>query len=142
MWAVVVALCALCLRSTASAQAAEFLLVGDSDHSTFLGCLNCSRFDSGSVCNRFGDAGSRFSSTSIWNPFGNYGSRFSPTSPWNKFASDPPVIVDRQGNFYGYFTASRLHSQRTTIQFFLAFLDNVDQVTEDLQRARDAFCDE
>jgi hypothetical protein len=25
----------------------------------FLGCLNCSQFDSGSVCNQFGESGSQ-----------------------------------------------------------------------------------
>lgn len=128
--------------TAAQAQAPELLLFGGRDQQTFLGCLNCSRFDPSSVCNRFGDHGSRFSSESIWNRFGDYGSRFSSYSPWNRFASDPPVIVDRNGNFYGYFASSRFHLRRTTIRFFLVFLDNVDEVNEDLERARDLFCNE
>jgi hypothetical protein len=128
--------------ATAQAQTPELLLFGGRDHKTFLGCLNCSRFDLSSVCNRFGDHGSRFSLTSIWNRFGDYGSRLSSYSPWNRFASDPPVIVDSVGNFYGYFTSNRFYSGRTTIRFFLVFLDNVDEVYEDLERARDLFCSE
>lgn len=123
------------------AQTPELLLFGGKNRNTFLGCLNCSRFDTGSVCNQFGDQGSRFNSESIWNRFGEYGSQFSAYSPWNRFASDPPVIVDREGNFYGYFTSNRTHKQRTTIGFFLVFLDNADEVNDDLQRARDLFCD-
>jgi hypothetical protein len=104
--------------------------------------LTCGRFDSGSACNRFGEFGSRFNSNSIWNRFGEYGSRFSSQSPWNKFASDPPVVVDRDGGFYGYFTAARFHPQRTKIKSFLQFLDSPDEVNEDLEAARDRFCGE
>jgi len=133
----------LALAATiAQAQTPELLLFGGDDHKTFLGCLNCSPFDSRSICNRFGDYGSPFSSNSIWNRFGHYGSRFSSFSPWNRFASDPPVIVDRDGNFYGYFTANRYHLERTKIKFFAIFLDNVDELYEDLDRARDLFCNE
>jgi hypothetical protein len=61
---------------------------------------------------------------------------------WNKFGTAPPVVVDREGNFYGYFTANRNHPKRTTIRFFLVFLDNADEVTADLNEARDLFCEE
>ena len=122
-------------------QFTELLLYGGNDSSIFLGCLNCNRFSSESICNRFGEYGSRFSSNSIWNRFGEYGSRFSSYSPWNKFASDPPAIVDRQGNFYGYFSSNRHYPNRTTIKAYLMILDNIDWVIEDLQRARDAFCE-
>ncbi|MCS7173981.1 MAG: hypothetical protein N0A24_11550 [Armatimonadetes bacterium] len=128
--------------AAAQAQTPELLLFGGRDHRVFLGCLNCGRFDPDSVCNRFGEYGSRFSSRSIWNRFGDYGSRFSPYSPWNRLALYPPVIVDRQGNFYGYFTSNRFHPNRTTIRFFLIFLDNVDEVYEDLERARNLFCNQ
>jgi hypothetical protein len=123
-------------------QGAALLLFGGVDHRVFLGCLNCSRLDSSSVCNKFGPHGSRFSGESIWNRFGDYGSRFSSDSPWNKFATDPPVIVDRDGGSYGYFTANRHHQARTRIKPLLALLDNADYVNEDLDRARDRFCGE
>ena len=118
----------------------ELLLFGDRNHKTFLGCLNCGQYDSASVCNRYGNHGSRFSSESIWNRFREYGSRFASYSPWNKYATNPPVIVDREGNFYGYFTSNRFHSKRTNSKFHLTFLDNVDEVNDDLERARDLFC--
>ena len=124
------------------AQTPALLLFGDKDHDVFLGCLDCSRFESSSVCNRFGEFGSRFNAKSIWNRFGNYGSRFSTKSPWNKFAADPPVVVDRAGGFYGYFTANKFHNQRINGQFFLEFLNNVDEVNNDLEKARDLFCGE
>jgi hypothetical protein len=124
------------------AETTALLLFGGEDHKTFLGCLNCGRTSPGSVCSRYGEYGSRYSDTSVWSRYGNYGSRYSAFSPWNKFASDPPVIVDREGGFYGYFTANKSHPKRTRNTFYLVFLDNVDEVNEDLQRARHVFCDE
>jgi len=91
------------------AQTPELLLFGGRNHRVFLGCLNCGGLNSDSVCNRFGDYGSRFSDKSIWNRFSDHGSRFSDYSPWNRFASDPPVIVDADGAFYGYLTSNRFH---------------------------------
>ena len=133
---------ALSLSSPATlrGQTGELLLFGGRNHETFLGCLNCSRFDSGSVCSRFGDYGSRFSDTSIWSRFGTYGSRFSNDSPWGQFASNPPVVVDREGNSYGYLTLSRTHSQRTRIRGLVDLLDYFRQGV-DLSEVRDLFCE-
>lgn len=128
------------LALPASAQGPALLLYGGQDHKQFLGCLNCGRFEATSVCNQFGASGSRFSAESIWNRFGSYGSKFSPESPWNKFAGHPPVVVDPQGNFYGYFTSNRAHQKRTEDRTLLSFLDNVDAVNQDLWKARDVFC--
>ena len=129
------------LPSGVYAQTTPLLLYGGSNQDVFLGCLNCNRYASDSVCNRYGTFGSRYSAESIWNRYGVYGSRYSGTSPWNRYASNPPVIVDRDGNFYRYFTASRSRPNRTRNQFFLAFLDNPNEVNSDLQQARDLFCD-
>ena len=133
---------ALSLSSPATlrGQTGELLLFGGLNHETFLGCLNCSRFDSGAVCSRFGDYGSRFSATSIWSQFGTYGSRFSNDSPWGQFASNPPVVVDREGNSYGYLTLSRTHSQRTRIRSLVDLLDYFRQGV-DLSEVRDLFCE-
>ena len=61
-------LLALVLFGSASGQGPAFLLYGGgTSHKTFFGCLNCNKFDSGSVCNKFGEFGSRFSPSSIWN---------------------------------------------------------------------------
>jgi hypothetical protein len=90
------------------------LLFGDNEHQTFLGCLNCSKFDSTSICNKFGQLGSLFTSDSIWNASGRFGS--SSDSPWNVFSTSGPVIVDESGQFYGRFTASKFVSDRTRIR--------------------------
>jgi hypothetical protein len=135
----VVAPC-LALITLAAQSSPALLLFGGPNNKVFLGCLNCGRLDSGSVCNRLGEHGSRLSNESIWNRLGHYGSRLSMYSPWNRLASNPPIIVDANGNSYGYFTSNRLHPSRTTIRFFRAFLDNSDQVNEDLENARELFC--
>jgi len=88
-------------------QSQERLLFGGDGHKTFLGCLNCSQFDASSVLNSYGAYGSRYSSSSIFNPYSDYGSLYSTYSACNPYASDPPVIVDRNGNFYGRLTLNR-----------------------------------
>jgi hypothetical protein len=123
-----------------ASQTPQLLLFGDREHNTFLGCLNCNPLDGTSVCNRFGSFGSQFSATSIWNQLSPYGSQFSPRSPWNRFASEPPVIVDRDGGFYGYFTANQFYPKRTAIPFFLGLLNNADDAIQDLQQAQSVFC--
>ena len=83
------------------------LLFGGESHRTFLGCLNCSEFDTNSVHNKFGDYGSKFSDKSIFNKFGDFGSPYSPYSACNSFADDPPVVVDNAGDYHGRLTLNR-----------------------------------
>jgi len=90
-------------------------IFGGESHKQFLGALNTSKVSPDSIWNEFGEFGNKFSSTSIWNQFGEYGGRFSNFSPFNPYASDPPVLVDSTGGFYGYFTANQFHEQRTTV---------------------------
>jgi hypothetical protein len=84
----------------------RLLLFGGDGHKTYLGCLNCSKFDAESVYNTFGTYGSKFSATSIFNQFSEFGSKFSAYSACNPFAADPPVIVDPSGNYYGRLTVN------------------------------------
>jgi hypothetical protein len=79
----------------------EIVLYGGPDHATYLGCVNCSRYDSESVLNTEGPYGRYDSSTSIANPSSAFGSPYSEYSACNLFATDPPIIVDDQGNYYG-----------------------------------------
>ena len=85
-------------------QTPALLLFGDENHKTFLGCLNCTKYDAGAVCNKYGDHGSKYNSDSIWNPYGDFGSKYSDDSPWNRYSSSGPIIVDNDGHFYGRFT--------------------------------------
>lgn len=113
------------------------LIYGGSGHKTFLGCLNTGKFSANSIWNQFGQNGSQFSATSIWNQFSPYGGKFSNTSPFNPYATDPPVIVDANGNFYGYLTANKYFRNRTRIESALFLVDNYDWIKDNLDEIRD-----
>jgi hypothetical protein len=125
--------------SSALAQPPALLLFGDANHKTFLGCLNCSQFDSGSICNQTGQNGSEFSGYSIWNRLSNFGNALSSYSPWNQFSSSGPIIVDKDGHFYGQLTANRFAVDRTQIQRLNQLTDMVADGTE-LEVVRNRFC--
>jgi hypothetical protein len=90
---------------------AKLMIFGGLGHKTYLGCLNCSEYATDSILNQYGTYGSKYSSTSIFNRYGEFGSKFSDHSPCNPYASDPPVIVDQNGEFYGRLTVNRYHRQ-------------------------------
>ena len=138
VWGAIVLLVAL----PVTAQTPALLLFGGDNNRTFLGCLNCGKHDVDSVCNKFGQHGSRFAVDSIWNKFGLYGSKFAIHSPWNKFSISGPVIVDRDGGFYGVFSANQHVVNRTKIRAFLFLLDRPELVNTDPDVARDLFCGE
>jgi hypothetical protein len=82
----------------------KLMLFGGSDHKTYLGCVTCSEYETDSIFNSYGQYGSKYSATSITNHYDEFGSPYSPTSACNKYATDPPVVVDGQGNYYGRLT--------------------------------------
>jgi hypothetical protein len=122
------------------AQGAKALLLfGGRDHKTFLGCLNCVDTSDTSVCNDVGNYGSDVAENSIWNDVGPYGSDVSTTSPWNDVSQDAPIIVDRSGKSYGYFSANDVHHDRTRIDWLVAILDYYEK-TNDLAKTREKMC--
>ena len=127
--------------SWASPVSAELLLFSGQNNKDFLGCYDCSKYDSGAICNKYGTYGSKYSSDSIWNKYGTYGSKYSSSSPWNKYSSsnDVPVLVDRSGNFYGYFT---INSYRQNAFEQARQLKNLfEGLDGDLDKLRDVICD-
>lgn len=123
-----------------SAPGVELRIYGGESHDVFLGLLNGSKYDSDSIWNAYGDHGSKYNDKCIWNKYGNYGGAYSNTSPFNQYASDPPVIVDIEGNFYGYLTVNKYKDKRA--EFRLAYLvcllwekayDDLDAVYESVQ---------
>src|SRR5688572_24655705 len=100
-----------CVLLEAGAQ--TLLIFGGSNHDVFLGCLNCNATNKNSIWNTYGDFGSEYSNTSIWNQYGKYGGEYSSYSPFNEYATYPPVLVDPDGNFHGYFTSDGYKSKRT-----------------------------
>lgn len=86
---------------------AKLMIFGGDNHTVYLGCLNCSEYAADSVKNTYGTHGSAYSQESIMNHYSQYGSPYSSESACSEYASDPPVIVDQAGKFYGRLTLNR-----------------------------------
>jgi hypothetical protein len=122
---------------TANLSAQAFLIFGGKNHDVYLGCLNCNKYDDSSIWNNYGDYGSKYNDKCIWNKYGDYGGKYSDYSPFNKYASYPPVLVDGDGNFYGYFTANENASKRTTNKLALYIVDWWEAISEEVSEAYD-----
>lgn len=107
-------------------------LYGGSNNEVYLGCLNCNSYDSDSIWNEYGTYGSSYSSNSIWNEYGTYGSEYNSYSPWNQYSSTPPVVVDKQGNFYGYFTLNEYKAKRAEFSLALTVYKYHDVIRENV----------
>jgi len=117
--------------------AQNILIFGGKNHDVFLGCLNCNKYADSSIWNKYGNNGSKYNSNCIWNKYGNFGGKYSSESPFNKYASNPPVLVDREGNFYGYFTADTYFLKRTNHKLALLIIDYWETIGEDVGQAYD-----
>lgn len=104
------------------AQSNKLMIFGGEDHKTYLGCLNCNEYASDSVFNSYGSHGSAYSTESIWNHYSDFGSPYSIHSACNPYASDPPVIVDQNGTYYGRLTVNEYHPQRAAGANYYAWL--------------------
>lgn len=113
------------MASRSSSHTSNLMLYGGQGHKQFLGCLNCNEYDSSSVMNSYGNYGSSYSSTSISNSYSEYGSSYSQFSACNRYATNPPVIVDSQGNFYGYFTINQYKPHAIKDRNLVAWLDSI-----------------
>lgn len=107
-------------------------IYGGEDHDVFLGKLNASKYDSKSIWNEYGTYGSEYNTNSIWNEYGTYGSAYSSYSPFNSYASYPPVIVDEEGNFYGYFTVNKYKSKRANFDLVNIICEYYELIREDV----------
>ncbi len=107
----------ICVSSQVNSQAIH--IYGGSSHRDYLGCLNCDTYDPTSIWNEHGTYGSSYNEESIWNDNGAYGSEYSPYSPWNEYSTTPPVLVDEEGNFYGYFTVNEYKDKQADFNLVL-----------------------
>jgi len=112
-------------------------LYGGKDHDVYLGCINCGKYDANSIWNSYGTYGSKFSSNSIWNVYGSFGGKYSSTSPFNSYASEPPVLVDKEGNFYGYFTSNAYHDKRAESKLSLIIYKYWEEIKDDVATSYD-----
>ena len=103
---------------------AKLVLFGGENNKQYLGCLSCSKYELDALTNEYGTYGNQYAATSIWNVYGTYGSRYSQYSWRNPYASNPPVIVDQAGNFYGYFTVNKYFPNRTLINWIVELLNS------------------
>ena len=108
------------------------LIYGGKDHDVYLGKLNASEYDSESIWNEYGKYGNEYNSNCIWNEYGKYGNEYSNYSPFNAYASYPPVLVDAQGNFYGYFTVNKYKSKRANFELVNIICEYYEDIREDV----------
>lgn len=119
------------------AYSQTLLIFGGEDHDVYLGKLNASKYDSESIWNEYGKYGNKYNSDCIWNKYGKYGSEYSSYSPFNEYASYPPILVDSQGNFYGYFTANKYKSNRANIKLVDIICKYYEEIREDVGEGYD-----
>jgi len=128
------------LLGSTTVNAQDLLLYGGAGHKEYLGCLNCNEFSSESVCNGFAQYGNEFGSN-MWNEFSSpHGNEFSNSSPWNEFSTSNsvPVLVDRQGKFYGYFTIN--DSRHDAVEFSTDLRKIFERYRGDLEKVRKMLC--
>lgn len=114
------------------AYSQTLLIFGGEDHDVYLGKLNASEYDSESIWNEYGKYGNEYNSNCIWNEYGKYGNEYSNYSPFNEYASYPPVLVDAQGNFYGYFTVNKYKSKRANFELVNIICEYYEDIREDV----------
>lgn len=79
----------------------HLLLFGDENQKTFYGCITCPATDATSLNNPYGTYGNKMSGTSVLNPYAMIRNPYSTTSMCNKMATNPPIVVDGNGQYYG-----------------------------------------
>ena len=129
------------LTLSTQVNATDLLLYGGQNHDEFLGCLVCNEYSGESVCNAYGQYGNEYGSN-MWNEYSQpYGSEYSAASPWNEFSNSDgvPILVDRSGRFYGYFT---INEYRSNAVDFAAELNSIyTRYNGDVEKVRETLCD-
>jgi hypothetical protein len=100
------------------AQAPTLLLFGDSDHKTFLGCINCSKYDSGSVCNEYGANGSRYNGKAFGIRTRNSARSTPATAPGTNILHPGLSSLTRKADFTA--TSLRTNTSQTAPAFKLS----------------------
>ena len=107
-------------------------IYGGQNHDVYLGCLNCSNFDANSIWNEYGTYGNKYNVSSIWNQYGTYGNEYGQYCPWNSYGTNPPVIVDKAGTFYGYLTTNAYKANRADFTLALVLCKYYNLIRNDV----------
>jgi len=84
-------------------NAQEILIFGGDSNKEFLGCLTCNEMAGNSVWNEMSTYGWK-NGYGKWNPYGQFKNPYSNYSACNEYTSNSPVLVDRNGKFFGRLT--------------------------------------
>ena len=87
------------------AQNNEIIVMGGRNQDTFLGCITCGEHDVDSVWNQYGRHGWQ-NKFGTWNRFGQHANPYGANSACNQYGSQGPILVDRQGNYYGHLSVN------------------------------------
>ncbi len=109
-------------------------LYGGRNHDVYLGCLNCDSYNSNSIWNDYGTYGNSYNAKSIWNEYGTYGNDYNTNCPWNEYGTNPPVVVDKEGNFYGYFTLNEYKPKRADFNLALTIYKYHEFIRDDVSK--------
>lgn len=116
-----------------SGNGSKLLLYGGKEGKTYLGCLNCDKFDGDSVWNNYGKYGSKYNGECIWNDYGRYGGKYGEFSPFNYGSLNPPKIVNDKGDFIGYFTSNKYFSGRRDSNLLDAICEKWEDISKNLE---------
>lgn len=107
-------------------------IYGGAKADVYLGKLNASKFDSESIWNQYQSYGSKYNTKSIWNAYGTYGSEYNSYSPFNKYSTTPPILYDKYGKSYGYFTANKNLAGRADYELIDIICENYKKIRDDV----------
>ena len=113
-----IAVCVVALESQGTRR--KIMIFGGKSHQTYLGCLNCPSNARDSIFNESGQYGrcpGPFSDNLFCRgPFREFGSSgpFQDRSACGSNATDPPVIVDEDGGYYGRVSVGGAVGQRVS----------------------------
>lgn len=113
-------------------KAQSLLIYGGDRHREFLGCLNCSPEDKSSIWNVNGPYGNPKNENSIWNENGYYGGTEGHYSPFNPYTSAAPILVDKNGNIYGNFTANTMLVDRVQLKTLELIFKNRKEIVKNI----------
>ncbi len=109
-------------------------IYGGQNNDVYLGCLNCDKYDQNSIWNAYGKYGYKYNSNSIWNSYGTFGSKYNSYSPWNAYSNTPPVVVDKNGKFYGYLTTNKYKSGRAEFGLAQTLYEYHEFIVDDVSK--------